>query len=250
MCEAIRGKVIKRETWITWERLAGVCYQQGKRLRDRKYTQEQTELLLCLSHMRKLFPTRKITYRSLRDYWSANHYLIEEALDAACKPTTVEKPPKVKLIPLPQVKKCCDEVMGRNLTKQGWLNWKQHLGIPKNSKFVQEGKASLLVFMACWRHDNPTSKFPSVNRLLVMMRDRTRSQMTLDTSSSAKMFHRWEMQGCKGKDLPKYLAASGCKFSMSALYKRGEFSLKKHYSVSELADWRRIANGVRHRQSA
>jgi hypothetical protein len=250
MCEVIRGKPIKRETWITWEKLAGACYQQGKKLRDRKYTQEQTEMLLCLSHMRKLFPTREITYGSLRDYWGANKYKVEEVLEAACNQKPVEKVPEVKLIPLPQVKKCCDEVMGRSLTKQGWLNWKQHLKIPKNSKLVDEGKASLLVFMACWRYDHPTAQFPSVNRLIIMMGDRSREQMTLVTASSAKRLHQWEMQGCKGKDLPKYLAASGYKLSVSTLYKAGGFSLKKHYSVSELADWRRMANNVKYRQSA
>ncbi|MCC5616358.1 hypothetical protein LC605_15025 [Nostoc sp. CHAB 5836] len=250
MCEAIRGKTIKRETWITWEKLAGACYQQGKKRSLRSYTQEQTELLLCLAYMRKLFPTREITYRSLRDYWGANKYKVEEALEAACNPPVVEKPPEVKLIPLPQVKKCCDEVMGRKLTKQGWLNWKQHLVIPKNSKLVDEGIASLLVFMSCWRHDNPTAKFPSVNRLIVMMGKSARTAMSLETASSSKMLHQWEMQGCFGEDLPKYLAASGCKLSISTLYKRGEFSLKRHYSVSELADWRRTANTARHRRSA
>lgn len=249
ICEIIRTKPIKRETWISWEKLAGACYQQGKKLRSRHYTQEQTELLLCLAYMRKLFPTREITYRSLRDYWGANKYKVQEALDAACNQPPV-KPPEIKLISLPQVKRCCDEVMGRSLTKQGWLNWKLHLEIPKNSRFVDEGKASLLVFMACWRYDNPTAKFPSVNRLIVMMGDRARTAMSIETASSSKMLHQWEMQGCKGKDLPKYLAASGCKISVSTLYKAGGFSLKKHYSVSELANWRRIASNAKHRHSA
>ncbi|HYW17704.1 MAG TPA: hypothetical protein VE956_00070 [Nodularia sp. (in: cyanobacteria)] len=204
-------------------------------------------MLLCLGHLRKHFPTRLVTYRSLREYWQANIYKIEEALDKACNDEPITKPEFVELIPLLQVKKCCDEIMGRSLSRETWSNWKQHIGIPKNSKGVESGKAALLVYMACWRQDHWTTEFPSMKQLLWMMGEATRLGMTIDTFSSGKMQHQWEMQGCKGEELPRYLAAHGYRISVFTLYKWGEgtFSKKKHYSVSELGEWKRRASKCR-----
>ena len=85
--------------------------------------------------------------------------------------------------------------------------------------------------MACWRHDNPTQPFPSVNRLLVMMEDWSRTAMSLETASSAKMWHQWRMQGCRGKDLHKYLQLVVTKFA-SALCINGE--ILANVSITQL----------------
>jgi len=249
-CETILGRSIPYRTWHHWQELVGVCYSQGKRLETRKYTEEQAQLLLCLAWFRRLFPRKKLTYRMLRGYWKSNEYKIEEALQAIANGEHPSSSKQEKLVKISEVKQWCDAILGRSLSRKCWVAWKRHLAIPMRSKEVDEGTAALLVFMASWRHDHPTAKFPSVNRLIAMMRDRNRSQMTLDTFSSAKMFHKWEMQGCKGKDLPKYLAACGYKVSPFTLYKWGDYSQRKHYTVSELAVWRRMAKDRRNTQVA
>ena len=249
-CEIILGKRIARRTWNHWQDLVGVCYPQGKRLKTRKYTDEQTQLFLCLAWFRKLFPSRRLTYRLLRDFWESNEYKIEEVFAALASGEHPPSTPVEKLVPLSQVKKCCDAVLGRSLSRKSWVSWKQHLKIPLREKLVDEGASALLVFIACWRHDHYNDPLPSVNRLLVMMSDRTRTAMSLDTASSGTQFHQWQMQGCKGKDLPKYLAACGYPVSPFTLYKWGDYKTKKHYSVSELATWRRMAQGKRNKQVA
>lgn len=247
-CEKIRGATISPRTWQNWERLAGAVYPQGKKVRLRSYTSEQTELLLCLAWYRKCYPREKVTYRSLRDYWKSNEYKLEEVFDTFCEtvnsPQEKQSPPEPapKLIALSEIKKSCDRIMNRCISRNCWASWKQFLGIPKYERYVEEGLASILVYMACWRHDHPTKKFPSINRLITMMKHWSRRAMTLDTNSSAKMWHRWRMKGCIGKDLTKYLAMCGYKVSVRTLYKWGEFSQRKHYSVSELAKWEKIAS--------
>jgi hypothetical protein len=251
-CEKIRGYQISDRTWYEWERLAGACYAQGKKVEQRKYTQEQTEMLLCLAWLRKQHPRRKVTYRSLREYYKANEYKIDEVLEKFCNQINTgeafvadevkQKPPKIALS---EVKKCCDRIMNREISRNCWASWKQYLGIPKYERFVDEGKASLLTYMACWRHDHPTKKFPLVRQLIVMMTSASRRAMTMETASSAKMWHQWQMRGCKGKDLHRYLAMCGYKVSLRTLYKWGDFSQRKHYSVSELAQWKEKASQKR-----
>lgn len=245
-CEKIRGATISDRTWRNWERLAGACYSQGKKVSDRSYTSEQSQLLLCLAWLRKCYPRVKVTYRSLRNYWQSNEYKVEEVFDAFCE--TINSPqdkqpgtPAPKLIALSSVKKSCDEIMNRCISRNCWASWKQFLGIPKYERYVEEGIASILVYMACWRHDNPTQKFPSINRLMLLMRASYRRAMSIETASSAKMWHAWRMRGCIGRDLPKYLAAYGYKVSTRTLYKWGEYRVRKHYSVSELSSWLKLA---------
>ncbi len=248
-CEKIRGALISNRTWRNWERLCGAVYNQGQKVNNRKYTDEQTQLLLCLAWLRKHYPRIKVTYRSLRDYWRSNIYKIESVFDACCKSnnkTQQEANTKSQFVALSQVKKCCDAIINRPLSRNCWANWKQYLGIKKYQRFVESGQAALLSFMACWRHDNPTQPFPSVNRLLVMMGDWSRKAMSFETASSKKMWHQWQMRGCMGKNLHKYLAACGYKVSTRTLYKWGDFSQRKHYSVAELAEWRQIAQEKRY----
>ncbi|MCC5600852.1 hypothetical protein [Nostoc favosum] len=245
-CEKIRGATISDRTWRNWERLAGAVYPQGKKVSDRSYTSEQSQLLLCLAWYRKGAPREKITYRSLRNYWQSNEYKVEEVFNAFCE--TINSPqdkqpdiPAPKLIALSSVKRSCDEIMNRCISRNCWASWKQFLGIPKYERYVEEGKASILVYMACWRHDHPTQRFPSIRELMVMMRTWTRRAMNLETASSSKMWHAWRMRGCIGRDLPKYLAAYGYKVSPRTLYKWGGFSKRRHYSVSELSNWTKLA---------
>ncbi len=244
-CEIILRRKIPYRTWHHWQELVGACYAQGKRLKTRKYTDEQTQLFLCLAWFRRQFPRRKLTYKTLRQYWLSNQYKIEEVFEALAKGETPKTQPQEKLVAIAEVKACCDQIMGREISRKCWVNWKKHLGLSLRIKQVDEGTAALLVFIACWRRDNYKGSLPSVNRLLLMMRDRTREAMTLETASSGKQFHEWHMKGCKGKDLPKYLAACGFKVSLFTLYRWGEYSQKKHYSVAELSNWRKIASDKR-----
>ncbi|MCC5618462.1 hypothetical protein LC605_25925 [Nostoc sp. CHAB 5836] len=245
-CEKIRGASISERTWRNWERLAGAIYPQGKKLRDRSYTPEQTELLLCLAWYRKCYPRVKVTYRSLRNYWQSNEYKLEEVFDAFCEAINRNQEkqspePDSKIIALSEVKKSCDAVLNRCISRNCWASWKQFLGIAKSQRYVEEGLASILVYMACWRHDHPTKKFPRVRELMVMMKSWSRRAMSLETASSAKMWHAFSMRGCKGRDLPKFLAAYGYRVSTRTLYKWGGFSKRKHYSVSELSNWIKLA---------
>lgn len=243
-CEQILGKAISDRTWYNWERTCGAVYNQGQKLKERKYTDEQTQLLLCLAWYRRHHPRTLVTYASLRTYWRSNIYKIEEVFNAWCNALNNPQPKEqqtVELIPLSKVKRCCDKIANRILSRECWSNWKKHLGIARYAKFVEEGKASLLVFMACWRHDNPTTAFPSVRRLSVLMSEYSRRAMVLDTASSTKMQHKWEMQGCLGRDLPKYLAACGYKVATRTLYAWREFHSRKHYSPFELLEWKKLA---------
>ncbi len=241
-CEKIRGGRISDRTWRDWERLCGAIYNNGQRFSSRSYTLEQTQLLLCLAWLRRHNSREKVTYKSVRDFWSANQFKVEEAYDQYCKnPQPTKKVDEPSLFLLAQVKQCCDQIACTNLSRECWSKWKQHLGIKKNSRYTEEYNAALLVFMACWRQDHPTTAFPSVRRLLIMMNDYSRSNMTLETASSGQMQHKWEMQGCLGKDLPKYLAANGYKVALSTLYKWGDFHKKSHYSIAELHEWKRLA---------
>ncbi|MDJ0734877.1 MAG: hypothetical protein QNJ47_12555 [Nostocaceae cyanobacterium] len=232
-CEQIRGVFISDRTWRNWERLCGAVYNQGQKINNRKYTDEETQLLLCLAWLRKHYPRVKVTYKSLRNYWLSNTYKIEEVFDACCKGNKTQQEPKTKsqFIALSQVKKYCDAIINRPLSRNCWAKWKQYLGIKKHTRFVESGQAALLTFMACWRHDNPTQPFPSVNRLLVMMEDWSRTAMSLETASSAKMWHQWRMQGCRGKDLHKYLQLVVTKFA-SALCINGE--ILANVSITQL----------------
>nr|MDZ8061877.1 hypothetical protein [Nostoc sp. EkiNYC01] len=250
-CEAILGKPIAYRTWESWQDLVGACYRQGTSLRNRKYTDEQTQLFLCLAWFRRHFPRRKLNYSILRTYWKSNEYKIEEVFQALAQGKKPHPPcDNEKLVAIAKVKACCDAIMGRELSRKCWVEWKKHLGIAPRAKSVDEGTAALLVFIACWRRDHGTEKLPSVKRLLIMMSHLSRKAMALETASSSTQFAQWQLSGCKGKDLPKYLAACGFKVSPFTLYKWGDYSQKKHYSVTELASWRRIADGKRNRQSA
>lgn len=253
ICENIRGCKISDRTWYDWEHLAGANYPQGKPVDKRKYTQEQTEMLLCLAWLRKHYPRRKVTYRSLRNFHKSNEFKLDEVLEKFCEQVNsgevfvadeVKAPPEK--IALSEVKKCCDRIMGREISRNCWASWKQYLSIPKYERYVEEGKASLLTYMACWRHEHPTKKFPLVSQLLVLMGNWSRRAMTLETASSAKMWHQWRMQGCKGRDLHRYLATCGYKVSIRTLYKWGKFSQRRHYSVSELVEWEKIASQRRY----
>lgn len=59
-CEIILRKKIPYRTWHHWQELVGACYPQGKRLKTRKYTDEQTQLFLCLAWFRRHFPKRQL----------------------------------------------------------------------------------------------------------------------------------------------------------------------------------------------
>ncbi|EKF03388.1 MULTISPECIES: hypothetical protein [unclassified Tolypothrix] len=249
ICQKIRSATISDRTWYEWERLAGACYAQGKKICTRQYTQEQTKMLLCLAWLRRHHPRCKVTYRSLRDYFQANEYKLEEVFDKYCEQVNSgetfvanEVTQQPKKIALSEVKNCCNRIINREISRNCWASWKQYLGIAKYEKFIDEGKGTLLTYMACWRHDHPTQRFPSVNQLLVMMRNWSRRAMSIETASSALMLHQWQMQGCKGRDLHKYLAACGYKVSPRTLYKWGDFSKRRHYSVSELAKWKEKAS--------
>ncbi|MCC5634635.1 hypothetical protein LC593_01990 [Nostoc sp. CHAB 5844] len=240
-------RTISEDTWLIWQHLVGACYPQGKRFKNRKYTYEQTRLFLCLAWMRRL-KMRNITYQSLRNFHASNNYKIDEVFAALIKGQRA-KETEEKLIPLTKVKQCCQEVWGRSLSKDCWWTWRKHLDI-LGSKSVDEGAAAMLVFIACWRRDNPRNRLPSINRLKVMMSDKSRTAMTLETASSATQFHQWQMHGCSGKDLPRYLAACGFKVSPFTLYSWGGYSQRKFYTVSELAQWRQIAASKRRMNAA
>jgi hypothetical protein len=242
-CEKIlgRNKPFSRSTWLRWERIVGACYPQGKKISDRSYTDEQTQLFICLAWMRKLFPKKEINYRNLRQFFASNEYKVEELLDRCCNAEPIPPEPEIGMVPLSKVKACCDAIAGAEIRRTAWAKWKQHLQIAHRVKYVEEGKASLLVYMACWRHDNPKKPFPSITRLQMLMEYASCPQISLETASSAKMRHQWAMQGCKGKDLARYLTAQGYKVSLPTLYKWGGFSQKRHYSVSELTEWRKKA---------
>jgi hypothetical protein len=241
-CERIVGKTISDRTWRKWERIAGAAYSQGQKVRTRHYTQEQAQMLLCVAWMRKCNPRMKIDYKSVRTFWQHHNRDIEAVLDAVVAGEIPTPQPKQKpLVHLTQVKLCCDRILNRQISRECWRLWKQHLGIAKHSKHVDDATAVLLVFIACWRVDHPNKPLPKLSHLLVMMRSQSRSAMTLETASSAKLQHQWEMTGCKGKDLPSYLASHGYKVAKSTLYRWGKFHQQKHYSVSELADWKRLA---------
>lgn len=248
ICQMIRGSKISSRTWFDWERIAGAVYPQGSKVSVRQYTQEQTKMLLCLAWYRKQYPKKKVTYRSLRDYYQANEFLLEEVFSKYCEQVNSgeafvadEVKTSKEQIALSEVKKCCDRILNREISRNCWASWKQYLGIPKYERYVDEGKAALLTYMACWRHDNPTKKFPSVTQMLVMMRHWSRRAMSIETASSAKMWHRWQINGCKGRELHLYLTACGYKVSQRTLYKWGNFSKRRHYSVSELGQWKQKA---------
>ncbi|WP_375515744.1 hypothetical protein [uncultured Nostoc sp.] len=155
-CEKIRGATISSRTWRNWERLAGAVYPQGKKVSDCSYTSEQSQLLLCLAWYRKVAPREKVTYRSLRNYWQSNEYKLEEVFDAFCETinSLQEKQPDTaapKLIALSSLKRSCDEIMNRCISRNCWASWKQFLGISKYERYVEEGIASILVYMACTR---------------------------------------------------------------------------------------------------
>jgi hypothetical protein len=246
-CEKIWLRSISDRTWYNWERLAGACYPQGKKVKNRQYTQEQAELLLCMAWLRKHYPRRKVTYKSLRNFYKSNEYKLDEVFQAFCEQdVSNEIKQQPKKITLTEVKKCCDQIMSRQISRNCWASWKQYLGIPKYEKFVEEGKASLLTYMACWRHDHPKKKFPMVPQLLMMMGSWSRRGMTLETASSYKMWNQWQIQGCKGKDLDRYLAACGYRVSPRTLYRWGDFSKEKLYPPSELFIWKNIAKERRH----
>ncbi|MFB2768588.1 hypothetical protein ACE1AT_04755 [Pelatocladus sp. BLCC-F211] len=246
VCEKIYGSTIGDRTWRNWERIAGAVYNQGRKVRTRHYTQEQAQMLLCVAWLRKQRPRLKLDYKSVRVYWNSRRQDIEAVLDAVVA-GEIPPPPKPKpLVQLTQVKLCCDRILNRTISRECWRLWKQHLGIAKHIKKIDDATAALLVFIACWRVDHPNKPLPSLSHLLVMSRTPYRCAMTLETQSSAKQQHQWEMSGCQGKDLPRYLASHGYKVAPSTLYKWGKFQKRKHYSVAELSEWKHLAKEKRY----
>ena len=247
VCERIYGSTISDRTWRKWERIAGAVYNQGQKVRTRFYTQEQAQMLLCVAWVRKQYPRLKLDYKSARSFWHHHNKDIEAVLDAVVAGEVPPPQPQQKpLVHLARVKRCCDRILNRQISRECWRGWKQHLGIAKHSKHVDDATAALLVFIACWRVDHPNKPLPKLSHLLVMMRSQCRSAMTLETASSAKVQLSWEMTGCQGKDLPRYLASAGYKVSKSTLYRWGKFQQRKHYSVSDLAEWKRLAREKRY----
>lgn len=124
-------------------------------------------MLLCLAWLRRHHPRCKVTYRSLRDYFQANEYKLEEVFDKYCEQVNSgetfvanEVTQQPKKIALSEVKNCCNRIINREISRNCWASWKQYLGIAKYEKFIDEGKGTLLTYMACWRHDHPTQRFP------------------------------------------------------------------------------------------
>ncbi|PMB04255.1 hypothetical protein CEN49_21185 [Fischerella thermalis CCMEE 5273] len=247
MCEKIYGSTISDRTWRKWERIAGAVYNQGQKVRTRHYTQEQAQMLLCVAWLRRHKPRMKLDYKSVRVYWNYHRLDIEAVLDAVVAAGEIPTQPKQKPpVLLMYVKQCCDRILNRQISRECWRGWKQHLGIAKHSKHVDDATAALLVFIACWRVDHPNKPLPKLSHLLVMMRSHHRNAMTLETASSAKLQYQWEMAGCQGRELPRYLASHGYKVATSTLYRWGKFQKRKHYSVSELAEWKRLAKEKRY----
>lgn len=244
ICEKIRGRAISVRTWYDWERLAGAFYPQGKKFSDRKYTDEQTELLMCIAWMYKQ-GFKNLTYRNIRDFWKANKHKFEEVYDSFI---SIPKPepktePEIKIVLLKNVKKKVDEILGWTLSRESWSEWKRHIKIPLNTREVEEEKAWMLVYMAGWRLNHVNVKFPSVARLRFLMEQNIQPTQTIESFVSSSKIQEWEMRGCKGRELINYLAAYNLKVSERSLYKWGEgnFSLSAHYSPHELAKWKQIA---------
>lgn len=244
ICEKIRGQVISKVTWHSWEKLAGAFYPQGKRISDRKYTDEQTQMFMCIAWMyRQGF--KNLSYRNIRDFWKANRHKFEEVYDSFVSSPRPEPKtePEIKIVLLKNVKARVDEILGWTLSRESWSQWKQHIKIPLNSREVEEGKAWMLIYMAGWRLNNPNVKFPSIARLRFMMEQNIQPTQTLESYVSSNKVREWEMRGCKGSELTKYLAACNLKVSQRSLYTWGEgdFSLSAHYSPHELQQWKKIA---------
>ncbi len=246
MCEQIRGARISDRSWYDWERLCGAVYNQGQKIENRKYSREIVQMFLCLAWWRKNYPRKKVCFSSLRAFALANEDKIQAVYNEVRNggSNNVPQSPvaeKSTVVPLSLVKRCCDEIANRSLSRECWSGWKQQLGIKKYSSSVEDLDAALLVYMACWRQDNPKKKFPSKSRLAVMMCENSRRAMTIETASSSSMQHQWEMKGCMGREIPRYLAAHGYQFAKSTLYKWGGFKQRKHYSVAELKTWKIMA---------
>jgi hypothetical protein len=236
-CEAILGKAISKRCWYDWEVAAGAI-GQTKNLKNRIYSDEQVRMFLAIAWLRKHYPTMTLTYTSTRQYYLLNLEKIEEVFD---KYVAGDMPPPVpkqeKLVPLSQVKSCCDRVMNCKISRECWSRWKQHLGIPKYQREVETGMASLLTFLAVWRCSNPSVKTPSINRLIFLMEQQTQKHIPIESASSAVQQYQWQIQGCLGRDLPRYLASQGYRVSARSLYSWGGYQKKRHYRVSELNDW-------------
>lgn len=242
ICDRIVNREIVRETWYQWELLVGACYPQGKPRTKRKYTDEQTRLFLCLAWFRRQFPKVKLTYTTLRDYHTSNDYKIEEVFDfiANSEGQQPKKDDKPKVVKLAKVKRCCDEIINSNISRKCWRDWKKHLGIEKRIKEVDEGTAALLTYIACWRHDHPRDPLPSPKRLLMFMQNEPRV-ITIESACSSTQLRQWQLTGCPGKDLHRYLTARGFRVSQVTLYTWGGYSRKAHYSPADLYQWEQIA---------
>jgi hypothetical protein len=244
-CEALRGKKIMRRCWYDWEVLAGAV-GKSQHLKNRIYTDEQARMFLAIAWLRKHFPAMKLTYKAVRQYYEVHAHKIEEAFDRYVA-GDVPPPPEeeIKLVPLSQVKKCCDRIFNREISRDCWARWKQHLGIPKYELQVEEGMASLLTFLAVWRSNNPCLKTPSVSRLTFLMTQEVQAHTPIEAMSSASQQYQWKMQGCIGKDLPRFLASQGYRVSVRSLYEWGAYHKRHHYTVSELNNWLNIAREKR-----
>ena len=243
ICEKIRGQVISPITWHTWEKLAGSFHPQGKKYSDRKYTDEQTQMLMCIAWMYRNGLTN-LTYKNVRSYWKANKHKFEEAYDSfIANPRPEPKTePEIKIVKLRKVKLKVDEILGWTLSRESWSQWKQHIKIPLNAREVEEEKGWMLIYMAGWRLNNVNVQFPSIARLRFMMEQNIQPIQTIESYVSSSKIHEWEMRGCKGREIINYLAAYNLKVSQRSLYEwwEGKFSLSDHYSPHELQKWKQI----------
>lgn len=208
-------------------------------------------MLLTVAYIRKHFPRYSLTYKSVREYYLQYDHLIEEVYNRFVNGDDAEvscEAQTPKLVSLRQAKACCDRVCNRELSRHCWRKWKKNLGIPLRAKKVEEGLASLLVFTACWRENNPQAELPSQSRLTFLMSQEVLANIPITSMSTHSQQYQWAMQGCFGRDLPKFLAFKGYRVNVRSLYNwNPNFKKKKHYSVSELNDWLAIAYDKRYK---
>lgn len=244
MCDRIYGKKIQPGTWYTWEKLARVNQPQGRKRCNRVYKTEQWQILIAIAYFRALFPKNKLTSNTIRDYYAANKYKIEEELDKACSPDykAPKEPEKPKMMQLAKVKTVCDRIMNGEIDSQCWARWKRHIGISAYNRYCQESQAAILTYIATWRKDNHNLPLPSVNKLLMLMEREWRGRTNaIETAVSSHEFNHWRKYGCKGHDLIRYLGKCGFRVGEYSLYRWGGYKRKKYYNPAELLEWEKTA---------
>jgi hypothetical protein len=243
-CQRIYGKEIHYDTWYSWEKIAGANYGQGKRLNKRVYKNEQWRMLIAIATFRVQFPKKKLTYASIRAYYAANSYKIDEELNRVCDPNyQPPKPePEAELIAIAKIKENCDRIMNSVIARDCWVKWKQHIGIKLHDRYCDKTQAAMLTFIAVWRCDNPNKQLPSVTKILLLMEMQLQGGCRLESVVSSQEFTHWRRYGCKGKDLIRYLANCGFRISEDTLYRwKQGYKRKMHYNPSQLAHWEKLA---------